>query len=55
MHPELEAWKAAGQWFDHLGFDIFYRVQGVGVDETRARAACAALKAQNVGCVVVRP
>ncbi|MBP2316040.1 SPOR domain-containing protein [Azospirillum soli] len=34
---------------------IFYRVQGVGVDETRAKAACAALKAQNVGCVVVRP
>lgn len=34
---------------------VFYRVQGVGVDEARAKAACAALKAQNVGCVVVRP
>lgn len=28
MHAELEAWKAAGQYFDYLGFDIFYRVDG---------------------------
>jgi len=34
---------------------VYYRVQGVGVDEARAKAACTALKAQNVGCVVVRP
>jgi len=30
MDAELERWKAAGQWFDYLGFDIFYRVEGVG-------------------------
>ncbi|CAO3356980.1 SPOR domain-containing protein [Azospirillum melinis] len=34
---------------------IFYRVQGAGADESRAKSACAQLRAQNVGCVVVRP
>lgn len=34
---------------------IYYRVQGVGLDEARAKAVCAQLKAQNVGCVLVRP
>ena len=28
MDAELERWKAAGQYFDYLGFDIFYRVEG---------------------------
>jgi pimeloyl-ACP methyl ester carboxylesterase len=28
MHAELEAWKAAGQYFDYLGFNIFYRLDG---------------------------
>ncbi len=28
MDAELERWKAAGQFFDYLGFDIFYRVDG---------------------------
>jgi pimeloyl-ACP methyl ester carboxylesterase len=27
---ELERWKASGQYFDYLGFDIFYKVQGSG-------------------------
>ena len=30
MDAELERWKAAGQYFDYLGFDIFYRVAGSG-------------------------
>lgn len=30
MDAELENWKSAGQYFDYLGFDIFYRVQGSG-------------------------
>jgi pimeloyl-ACP methyl ester carboxylesterase len=30
MDAELERWKAAGQYFDYLGFDIFYRVEGSG-------------------------
>ncbi|AWK85121.1 SPOR domain-containing protein [Azospirillum thermophilum] len=34
---------------------IFYRVQGGGLDETRAKSVCAQLRSQNVGCVVVRP
>jgi len=34
---------------------IFYRVQGAGADETRAKSICAQLRAQNTGCVVVRP
>lgn len=34
---------------------IFYRVQGGSVDEARARAICDKLKAQSVGCVIVRP
>ncbi|MCW2243177.1 SPOR domain-containing protein [Azospirillum canadense] len=34
---------------------VYYRVQGVGLNEDRAKAACAQLKAQSVGCVVVRP
>ncbi len=29
MHDELEAWKSAGQYFDYLGFDIFYRQDGL--------------------------
>lgn len=28
MHAELEDWRAAGRYFDYLGFDIFYRVDG---------------------------
>ncbi|SMH59321.1 SPOR domain-containing protein [Azospirillum agricola] len=34
---------------------IFYRVQGAGADEARAKSICAQLRAQNTGCVVVRP
>ncbi|HYD68024.1 SPOR domain-containing protein [Azospirillum sp.] len=34
---------------------VFYRVQGGSVDEARARAICDKLKAQSVGCVIVRP
>jgi hypothetical protein len=34
---------------------VFYRVQGTGADEARAKSVCAQLRAQNVGCVVVRP
>lgn len=34
---------------------VFYRVQGGGVDEGRARNACEQLRSQNVGCVVVKP
>jgi pimeloyl-ACP methyl ester carboxylesterase len=30
MDAELERWKAAGQNFDYLGFDIFYRTEGSG-------------------------
>ena len=30
MDAELERWKAAGQYFDYLGFDIFYRTAGTG-------------------------
>lgn len=30
MDPELQSWKDAGQFFDYLGFDIFYRVEGSG-------------------------
>jgi pimeloyl-ACP methyl ester carboxylesterase len=30
MDAELAAWRDAGQYFDYLGFDIFYRVQGSG-------------------------
>jgi pimeloyl-ACP methyl ester carboxylesterase len=30
MDAELERWKSAGQYFDYLGFDIFYRVEGTG-------------------------
>ena len=28
MDAELDRWKSAGQYFDYLGFDIFYRVHG---------------------------
>jgi len=28
MDAELERWKASGQYFDYLGFDIFHRVDG---------------------------
>ena len=30
MDAELERWKSAGQNFDYLGFDIFYRREGSG-------------------------
>ena len=30
MDAELERWKSAGQLFDYLGFDIFYRTEGRG-------------------------
>lgn len=34
---------------------VFYRVQGGGADEARAKSICAQLRALNTGCVVVRP
>nr|WP_196242275.1 SPOR domain-containing protein [Azospirillum oleiclasticum] len=34
---------------------VYFRVQGTGADEERAKSVCSQLKAQNVGCVVVRP
>ena len=30
MDAELEQWKATGQYFDYLGFDVFFRVEGTG-------------------------
>ena len=30
MDAELERWKAGGQYFDYLGFDIFHRIAGSG-------------------------
>lgn len=30
MDAELERWKAAGQYFDYLGFDVFHRIAGSG-------------------------
>jgi pimeloyl-ACP methyl ester carboxylesterase len=30
MDAELERWKSDGQYFDYLGFDVFYRIQGSG-------------------------
>lgn len=33
MDAELERWKAAGRYFDYLGFEIFYRVDGPPLGE----------------------
>lgn len=33
MDLELQQWKAAGQYFDYLGFDIFYRQDGPPLGE----------------------
>jgi pimeloyl-ACP methyl ester carboxylesterase len=30
VDAELERWKSGGQYFDYLGFNIFYRTQGSG-------------------------
>jgi pimeloyl-ACP methyl ester carboxylesterase len=30
MDPALERWKAGGQYFDYLGFEVFYRCEGQG-------------------------
>ena len=30
MDAELQCWKSAGQYFDYLGFEIFYRHEGIG-------------------------
>lgn len=30
MDGELERWKAAGRYFDYLGFEVFYRAEGSG-------------------------
>ncbi|AGB22962.1 putative hydrolase or acyltransferase of alpha/beta superfamily [Mycobacterium sp. JS623] len=30
MDAELKRWKAAGEYFDYLGFNIFYRTEGHG-------------------------
>ena len=30
MDPELERWKTGGQYYDYLGFDVFYRTAGSG-------------------------
>jgi len=33
MDAELERWKSAGRFFDYLGFEIFYRVDGLPLGE----------------------
>ncbi|OBG22961.1 alpha/beta hydrolase [Mycolicibacterium celeriflavum] len=33
MDAELEGWKSAGRYFDYLGFDIFYRIDGPPLGE----------------------
>lgn len=33
MDADLERWRAAGQYFDYLGFDIFYQVAGLPLGE----------------------
>lgn len=33
MDAELQRWKAAGRYFDYLGFEIFYRVDGPPLGE----------------------
>ncbi|GAT09780.1 alpha/beta hydrolase [Mycolicibacterium novocastrense] len=33
MDAELERWKAAGRYFDYLGFEIFYRIDGPPLGE----------------------
>ena len=38
MDAELERWKAAGEYFDYLGFDIFYRVAGRSGARTAAHS-----------------
>jgi pimeloyl-ACP methyl ester carboxylesterase len=30
VHPDLERWKAQGDHFDHLGFDVFFVKEGAG-------------------------
>jgi pimeloyl-ACP methyl ester carboxylesterase len=30
MDAELERWQGRGQWFDYLGFDVFYAAEGSG-------------------------
>jgi pimeloyl-ACP methyl ester carboxylesterase len=30
MHPDLEQWKARGEYFDYLGFDVFFIKEGSG-------------------------
>jgi pimeloyl-ACP methyl ester carboxylesterase len=30
VHPDLEHWKAQGQYFDYLGFDVFFVKEGTG-------------------------
>ncbi|OBG91298.1 alpha/beta hydrolase [Mycobacterium sp. E136] len=34
MDAELERWKAAGHYFDYLGFEIFYRVDGLPLGQS---------------------
>jgi pimeloyl-ACP methyl ester carboxylesterase len=30
VHPDLERWKARGEYFDYLGFDVFFVKEGTG-------------------------
>ena len=43
MDVELESWKAAGQYFDYLGFPIFYRKSGSGPNLLATAQAVTAL------------
>ncbi|HYH39573.1 MAG TPA: SPOR domain-containing protein [Azospirillum sp.] len=54
-HPDLSGLSMQVSKADLGEKGVYYRVQGGSVDEARARSICEKLKAQNVGCVVVRP
>jgi len=53
-YPDLAGLGVAYVRADLGDRGVFYRVQAGPVDEARASSICSALKAQSVGCIIVR-
>jgi len=54
-YPELASLRSSSSKIDVAGKGTFYRVEAGPLGETEAKATCANLRTQGLGCIVVKP
>ena len=54
-YPELAPLKNSFSKIDEPGKGVFYRVEAGPLDAGAAKSTCDHLRAQGLGCIVVKP